>query len=114
MGQLGHRVGGVRAGNRSHSISMATCNSNTKILPSISTLIDSSASDHCFVNKNSFLSLTLLCQPTIGLTTGKESIFNVTEKGKARIKTIINGISKVITFEDVLHPPELHSNLILV
>ena len=114
MGQLGHRLGGVQAGSGSRSTFMATCNSDTKILPNVSTLIDSGASDHCFVNKNSFLSLTPLHQPTIGLATGKESTFNVAGKGKVRIETTINSTSKIITFEDALHTPELCSNLILV
>jgi len=93
---------------------MTAYNNDTKIQSNMSMLIDSGALDHCFVNQNSFLSLTLLYQLTMGLAAGKESTFNVTEKGKARIETTVNCMSKVITFEDVLHTSELHSNLILV
>jgi len=77
-------------------------------------LIDSRASDHCFVNRESFISLTPLHQPTIGLATAKESIFNVTGKRKAKIEMCINGTNRNITFEDVLHTPELCSNLISI
>ena len=77
-------------------------------------LIDSGASDYCFVNRESFISLTLLYQPTMGLATTKEFIFNVTEKKKAKIETCINGTNRNITFEDALHTPELCSNLISI
>jgi len=50
----------------------------------------------------------------MGLATTKESIFNVTGKEKTKIETCINGTNRNITFEDVLHTPELCSNLISV
>jgi len=50
----------------------------------------------------------------MGLATTKESIFNVTGKGKAKIEMCINGTNRNITFEDTLHTPELHSNLISI
>ena len=77
-------------------------------------LIDFGASDYCFVNRESFISLTLLYQPTMGLAATKESIFNVTGKKKAKIETCINGTNRNITFENVLHTPELCSNLISI
>ena len=77
----------------------------------MSTLI---TSDHCFVNKDLFILLILLCQLTMGFAIGKKFIFNIIEKEKARVKTIVNGANKTITFEDMLHTPELCSNLISV
>jgi len=50
----------------------------------------------------------------MGLAAAKESIFNVTGKGKAKIEICVNGINRNITFEDALHTPELHSNLISI
>jgi len=50
----------------------------------------------------------------MGLAATKESIFNVTGKRKAKIKTYINGTNRNITFEDALYTPELYSNLISV
>jgi len=50
----------------------------------------------------------------MGLAAAKESIFNVTGKGKAKIETYVNSTNRNITFEDALHTPELRSNLISV
>jgi len=50
----------------------------------------------------------------MGLAATKESIFNVTGKKKAKIETCINGTNRNITFENVLHTPELCSNLISI
>jgi len=50
----------------------------------------------------------------MGLAAAKESIFNLTGKGKAKIETCVNGTNRNITFEDALHTPELCSNLISV
>jgi len=77
-------------------------------------LIDSGAPDHYFVNRESFISLTPLHQPTMGLAAAKESIFNVTGKRKAKIKMCVNGTNRNITFKDALHTPELRSNLISI
>ena len=69
---------------------------------------------HYFVNRESFILLTLLHQPTMDLATAKESIFNVIGKRKAKIKTCVNSTNRNITFEDALHTSKLHSNLISV
>jgi len=50
----------------------------------------------------------------MGLAAAKESIFNVTEKEKAKIEKCVNGTNRNITFEDALHIPELCSNLISI
>jgi len=80
----------------------------------VPTLIDSGASDHCFVDKASFINLELLHRPITRLAAGKESTFKVIGKGKAKIHTMINNTRESITFENALYTPELRSNLISV
>ena len=113
-GLLGHEIRGARVVSENSNRLHDTCNNDSKSQFNVPTLIDSRASDHCFVNRESFISLTPLHQPTMGLAAAKESIFNVTGKGKAKIETCVNGTNRNITFEDALHTPELRSNLISV
>jgi len=83
-------------------------------LINIPTLIDSGASDHCFVNKEYFITLILLPQPMLRLGAGKRSTFNVIGKGKTKIYVNIDGNIKSLTFDNALYTPELRSNLISV
>jgi len=78
------------------------------------TLIDSGASDHCFTNKELFIQINPLQRPTTGITASKQSTFHVEGRGKVKLRTNINGVSKTITFDDALYTPELRSNLISV
>jgi len=78
------------------------------------TLIDSSASDHCFANKLMFLSYTPFERPSEGLSAGKGSVFSIVGKGNVKFQTHINGKTRNIILEDVLHTPGLRSNLISV
>lgn len=114
MGELGHRIRGVGVGSGSRTESLPTCNSDLKIESDVPTLINSGASDYCFVNKDSFITLTSLHKPTIGLAAGKESVFNIIEKKKAKIQTVVNYTKRNITFKNALHTPDLRSNLISV
>ena len=50
----------------------------------------------------------------MGFAASKDSTFNVIGKGKAKIRTVVNGTERNITFENSLHTPELRSNLISV
>ena len=109
----GHGTLGVRVASGRHN-NQTTINVDQKEQSNALTLIDSGASDHCFVDKTSFMSLNTLCQPTIGLATSKESTFNVLGKGKARIKITVNGITRMVTLDDALYIPGLRSNLISV
>jgi len=114
MELLGHKIRGAQVVSENSNKLQDTYNNDLKSQFNVPTLINSGASDHYFVNRESFTSLTLLHQPTIGLAAAKESIFNVTGKGKAKIKTCVNSTNRNITFEDALHIPELCSNLISV
>ena len=112
--ELGYGNLGVRVSNGDPNINLVMFNSMQNKLSNVPTLIDSGASDHCFTNKEFFVTLALLPQPTIGLAAGKESIFKVLGKGKAKILVTINGSTKALTFENALYTPELWSNLISV
>jgi len=78
------------------------------------TLIDSGASDHCFVKRSFFALYSTLDNPPMGLSAGKESTFEITEKEKVEFLTNINDVQRKITFNNVLHTPGLRSNLISV
>jgi len=78
------------------------------------TLIDSGASDYCFADKSMFLSYTLLEKPSEELSAGEGSVFSIVGKGDIKFQTYINGKIRNIILEDVLHTPELRSNLISV
>lgn len=77
-------------------------------------MIDSGASDHCFVKRSFFASYSTLDNPPMGLSAGKESTFEITGKGKVEFLTNINDVQRKITFNNVLHTPGLRSNLISV
>jgi len=78
------------------------------------TLIDFGASDHCFADKSMFLSYTPFERPSEGLSAGEGSVFSIVEKENVKFQMYINGKTRNIILEDVLHTPGLRSNLILV
>jgi len=78
------------------------------------TLIDSGANDHCFADKSMFLSYIPFERPSERLSIGKGSVFSIVGKGNVKFQTHINGKTRNIILEDVLHTPGLRSNLISV
>jgi len=105
------RSKGVRVGNDQTSGDPVIFHAKTE---SRLTLIDSGASDHCFVDKSMFSSYTPLINPSEGLSAGEGSVFSIIGKGDVKFQTYINGRVRNIILEDVLHTPELRSNLISV
>jgi len=79
---------------------------------SIPTLLDSGASNHCFVDMSLFTSYTLFDQPTPGLTAEKGLTFNIAGKGNVKLQTDVNGKKRTITFNDVLYTSGFQYNLI--
>jgi len=61
-----------------------------------------------------FLSYTSFERPLEELSTGKESVFSIVGKGNVKFQMYINGKTRNIILEDVLHTPGLRSNLISV
>jgi len=49
-----------------------------------------------------------------GISAGEGSVFSIIGKGDVKFQTYINGRVRNIILEDVLHTPELRSNLISV
>jgi len=98
---------GVQENNGGPDTNLIMLNSVHNNLTNIPTLIDSGASDHCFVNKEYFITLILLSQLMLGLGVGKGSTFNVIGKEKAKIYMNIDGNIKSLTFDNVLYTPKL-------
>jgi hypothetical protein len=104
-------------------LSVAGSEDNTHTIPQslivtipelTTTLLDSGASDHCFVNKNTFSSYQQISPPRTGNSAGKGSTFAIEGMGTAEL--LMGGqetISKVL-LTDSLHTPNLRSNLISV
>jgi hypothetical protein len=78
------------------------------------TLLDSSASDHCFVGKEIFEHYEHLNPPRIGHSAGKDSTFNIEGIGRAVFLTNVKGATLRICMDGALHTPHLRSNLISV
>jgi len=78
------------------------------------TLIDSGASDYCFVERSFLASYNTLDNPPMGLSAGKELTFEITGKGRVEFLTNVNDVQRKITFDNALHTPGLRSNLISV
>jgi len=61
-----------------------------------------------------FSSYTPFKKPSEGLSADEGSVFSIVGKGDVKFQTYINGKIRNIILEDVLHTPELRSNLISV
>jgi len=78
------------------------------------TLLDFGASDHCFIDKTLFTTYTLLNQAIPSLGTGQDSIFQIIRKGSIKFELVIDRKVKKIILNNMLHTPNLRSNLISV
>ena len=77
-------------------------------------LIDSGVSNHCFADKSMFSSYIPFEKPSEGLSAGEGLVFSIVGKGDVKFQTYMNGKTRNIILEDVLHTPGLRSNLISV
>jgi len=109
-----HEMLGMRADGKDPITTQAVLNVTHKNESIALTLIDSGASDHCFIDKALFITITYMHQPNMGLAASRELTFSIAGKGKAKIETNVNSITRVITFNNALYKPELRSNLISV
>ena len=75
-------------------------------------LIDLGASDYCFVDKSLFTTYKALEQSSVGLLANKRAMFSIIEKRNIKIITNIKDIRRKVKFENMLHIPEMRSNLI--
>jgi len=75
------RSKGVQVGNDQTSGDPVIFHTKTE---SRLTLIDSSTSNHCFINKSMFSSYTPLVNPSQGLSAGEGSVFSIIGKGNVK------------------------------
>jgi len=87
---------------------------NLELKDDLLTLIDSGASDHCFADKSMFTTYRPLKQPSEGLSAERNSMFSIVGKGDIELHTFVEERRQRIILENVLHTPELRSNLISV
>ena len=80
----------------------------------IHTLIDSGASDHCFVDKFLFILYFLLNQSVSGISTSIESTFTIVGRGTVKFNTRVDKKLRTIILNNTVYTPSLWSNLILV
>jgi len=87
-------------------------NTNVKNKPEMFTFPDSSATNHCFADRMLFTSYAPLEQSLIGLSA--RSTFDIVGKGSISFSTTIDGVTRIIDINDVLHTPSFQSNLISI
>lgn len=80
----------------------------------IITLLDSGASDHCFVSRDSFSEYHKVYPPRTGNSAGKDSTFTIEGTGHAEFLTKVENVTSKIILTSSLHTPHLRSNLISV
>ena len=80
--------------------------------PEMLTFIDSGATDHCFVDRTMFTTYVPFEKPLAGLSAGLS--FDIIGKGSISFSTTINGVTRIIDIDNVLHTPSFRSNLISV
>jgi len=80
--------------------------------PEMLIFIDSSATNHCFVDRTMFTTYVSFEKPLAGLLAG--SSFNIVGKGSISSSTTINGVTRIIDIDNILYTPSFRSNLISV
>jgi len=65
------------------------------------TFIDSSATDHCFVDRTIFTTYVPFEKPLAGLSAGLS--FDIVGKGSISFSTTIDGVTRIINIDNVLH-----------
>jgi len=104
-------VEGIESAPRDEYIAFYSKTSNNN---EILTLIDSGASDHCFVNKAMFLNYTPMREPLQGTMANKNAVFTIIGKEDILFETQVDGEKRKVLLEEVLYTPTLRSDLISV
>lgn len=84
------------------------------VYTNVNTILDSGASNHCFVSRSCFTSYTPFDTPFTGCSADKNSTFDIRGKGVVSCTTSVNGNDVKIEILDILHTPNLRSNLISI
>jgi len=104
----------LEVGHNNRIFSIPECHNVATSIKKILTLLDSGASDHCFITKSWFSSYNMISPPRRENSAGKDSTFTIDGTGVAEFSTTIDGIASRIKINDALHTPQLWSNLISV
>jgi len=104
----------LEVGHNDHTFSIPKCHNVATFIEKILTLLDSGASDHCFITKSWFSSYNMISPPQRGNSAGKDSTFTIDSTGVAEFSTTINSVASRIKMNDALYMPQLQSNLISV
>ena len=104
----------LEVGHNNYTFFIPECHNVATSIEKILTLLDSGTSDHCFITKSWFLSYNMISPPRRGNSAGKDSTFTIDGTGVAEFSTTIDSIASRIKINDVLHTPQLRSNLISV
>jgi len=104
----------LEVGHNNCTFSIPECHNVATSIEKILTLLDSGASDHCFITKSWFLSYNMISPSRRGNSAGKDSTFTIDGTGVAEFSTTIDGIVSRIKMNNALHTPQLWSNLISV
>jgi len=71
--------------------------------PEMLTFIDSSVTDHCFVDRTMFTTYVPFEKPLAGLLAG--SSFDIVGKGSISSSTTINRVTRIINIDNILYTP---------
>jgi len=104
----------LEVGYNDCTFSIPKCHNVATSIEKILTLLDSGVSDHCFITKSWFSSYNMISSSQRGNSARKDSTFTIDSTGVAEFSTTIDGIASRIKMNDVLHTPQLRSNLISV
>ncbi|KAF9444570.1 hypothetical protein P691DRAFT_615329, partial [Macrolepiota fuliginosa MF-IS2] len=77
----------------------------------VTTVIDSGVTDHCFVQCKDFTSYTPYHTILSGQAAGKENSFTIAGKGSVGLLMKSGGQLVSLTLNNILHTPDLCSNL---
>jgi len=78
------------------------------------TYADSGTTDHCFANREEFITYLAYNPPHTGRTANKDGTFRILGVGEVRCTFTYNGCHTHLTFKAAVHAPDLSANLISI
>jgi len=97
----------LEVGHNNRTFSIPECHNVATSIEKILTLLDSGASDHCFITKSWFSSYNTISPPQRENSAGKDSTFTIDSTGVAEFSTTIDSIASRIKINNALHTPQL-------
>jgi len=99
----GHDVQGVQVDSSRPGKDPIILSISRENKPEMLTFIDSSATNHCFVDRTMFKTYVPFEKPLAGLLAG--SSFDIVSKGSISFSMTINRVTRIININNVLHTP---------